>query len=306
MTTEIELQPTRCAICGTEGNASEVYPANFDRQSFSPEVFSARRLPDRIHYRIARCNACGLLRSDPVASPEVLSKLYRQSTLDYSDEIPNLKRTYGRYLMKLDALGVKKNSLLEIGCGNGFFLEKARDLGYADVHGVEPSVSAVGRADLPFRSRIVCDVMKPGLFPAEEFDVICLFQTMDHIPDPRALLGECFRLLAPGGMVLCIHHNAEAFSARLLGERSPIIDIEHTYLFGPEILRRLFSVCGFRVKMSGGAVNRYSLYYLARFLPLPPGIKSAALSFLKATSLGRIPVSLPLGNLYLIAQKPGP
>jgi len=305
MTAEIGLQATRCAICGTEDNSTELYPANFDDQSFSPAVFSARRLPDRIHYRLVRCSACGLVRSDPVADARVLAKLYRESTLDYSEEIPNLKRTYGRYLAALGTPGAKKGALLEIGCGNGFFLEEARARGYGEVRGVEPSASAVEKAAPDLRPDIVCDVMKPGLFPPGTFDVICLFQTLDHIPDPRGLLAECFRLLAPGGKILCVNHDAEAFSARILKERSPIVDIEHTYLFSCETARRLFSACGFRVLETGAAVNRYSLYYLVRFVPVPGGIKSAVLSFLKATGLGSVPLSVPLGNLYLVAQKPG-
>jgi hypothetical protein len=42
---ENNLIATHCAICGTEGNAQELYPANFDDKAFSAETFSARRLP---------------------------------------------------------------------------------------------------------------------------------------------------------------------------------------------------------------------------------------------------------------------
>ena len=52
---KIDLVPTRCAICGAEGNAVELYPANLDFEAFNPSVFSARRLPDRIHYRMVKC-----------------------------------------------------------------------------------------------------------------------------------------------------------------------------------------------------------------------------------------------------------
>src|SRR2546423_1956344 len=133
----IPLAPTRCAICGTEGNAAEIYPANFDFGSLNPDVFSARRLPDRIHYRLVKCRACGLVRSDPIASSELLGQLYAQSTFTYRDEVPDLRRTYGRYLAKLEPYGAGKEALLEIGCGNGFFLEEALSQGYQSVHGVE-------------------------------------------------------------------------------------------------------------------------------------------------------------------------
>jgi SAM-dependent methyltransferase len=220
-----DLCPTRCAICNTEGNVVELYPANFVMEALHPIFFSARRVPDRIHYRIVKCSICGLVRSDPVADSRILGQLYAQSTFDYGDEVDNLKLTYGYYLSKLNKYDVQKRTLLEIGCGNGFFLEEGLKQGYVNVLGVEPSADAVARANSKVRSQIICDMMRPGLFGRGQFDVICMFQVLDHIADPAGLLAECYHVLKPGGLILCINHNIEAISARLLRNRSPIVDI---------------------------------------------------------------------------------
>ena len=301
----VELKNTRCAVCGTEGNASELYPANFDPEALNPAVFSARRLPDRVHYRLVRCKTCGLVRSDPVAPPELLAQLYHESTFTYTDEVADLKRTYGRYLARLDRYGARKDALLEIGCGNGFFLQQALAQGYRSVRGVEPSRAAVSQAAPEVRDSIVCDLMRPGLFGPAEFDVICLFQVFDHVPDPGTLLDACFTALRPGGLVLSLNHNVTAVSARLLGERSPIIDIEHTYLYSPATMRRIFAAHGFRIRKAGSVRNQYSLRYLFRLLPLPAGPKRAVLDWLQRHSIGRVRLWVPLGNLHLVAQKPG-
>jgi len=146
--------------------------------------------------------------------------------------------------------------------------------------------------------------MRPGLFDKERFDIVCLFQVLDHMPDPAALLDECLRILRPGGLVLVLNHNIEALSAAVLGERSPVIDIEHTFLYGIGTLSRLLEKRGFSVKESGSAVNRYSLNYLSRLLPLPGPLKRALSRFLDSSGLGLLPLSVPLGNMYLIAMKP--
>lgn len=299
----VGLHPTRCAICGTEGGATELYPPRLESGHFTPRVFSARRSPDRIHYRMVRCNSCGLVRSDPVADATVLGELYRQSTLDYGAEVGNLRRTYGRYLDRLADLGALKGSLLEVGCGNGFFLAEALLRGYADVRGVEPSLDAVERAEPTLRERIVCDSMRPGLFQAETFDVVCLFQVIDHLPDPAGVLRETCRVLKPGGLVLILSHNVAAVSAKMLGERSPIIDVEHTCLFDRKTLAHLASTQGFASREVGNVWNRYSLQYLAHLSPLPVSGKAVVVRLLSNCRLGRIAVSVPLGNLYLIAQK---
>lgn len=300
----IEWQSTRCAICNTEGNADELYHATFDQQALNPTIFSARRLPDRIHYRIVKCNTCGLVRSDPIVAPEVLTNLYMQSTFDYVDEVPNLKRTYGHYLAKLNKHGGKKSSLLEIGCGNGFFMEEALRHGYNNVRGVEPSIAAVAKANPEVRQHIIRDIMRPGLFEPEEFDVICMFQVLDHIPNPDMALNECFRLMKAGGLILCINHNIEALSARSLKSRSPIIDIEHFYLYSPATMARFFLAHNFQVKDVGLVLNRYTLFYIARLMPLSLLLKRCILTILKNSHIGRLGLSFPLGNLYLIAQKP--
>ena len=300
----LDLLSTSCAICKTEGNAVELYPANFDMRALNPAVFSARRLPDRIHYRLVKCSTCGLVRSDPVASPAVLETLYRRSTFTYSDEVANLKHTYGNYLKKLRVYSSQKDSLLEIGCGNGFFMEEALTQGYKLVRGVEPSREAVSGASPAVRSGIVCDIMRPGLFEPEQFDTICMFQVLDHTPEPGIILEECFRLLKPGGLVLCLNHNIASWTARLLKERSPIVDIEHTYLYSPATITHLFEANGFKVRRVGPTYNRYTLNYLMRLVPLPTALKTSLLNFLKGSPLGRIPLSILLGNLFIIAQRP--
>ncbi|HEY7212707.1 MAG TPA: class I SAM-dependent methyltransferase [Bryobacteraceae bacterium] len=300
----VDVHDTSCAICGTEGNATQLYPANFSSEDFRPEVFSARRLPDRVHYRIVRCNQCGLVRSDPVADPAMIAELYQRSTFDYGDELQNLAITYSTYLKRLDPYAVGRGELLEIGCGNGFFLQQARLCGYESIRGVEPSAAAIQSAPEDIRSRIVRSTMRPGLFANESFDVICLFQVLDHIFDPAALLRTCREILKPGGLILCLNHNAEALSARIMKSRSPIIDIEHTYLYDPKTIAELLSQAGFEVKETGSVRNRYSLGYLIHLVPLPNRLKQRLLKTITTTAIGRVSFWVPLGNLYAIAQRP--
>lgn len=301
--TQVELIPTTCAICRAPGNSEELYPPNFNPEAFNAGIFSARRMPDRIHYRIVRCLECGLVRSDPVASPEALAGLYAGSTFDYGAEVAGLRRTYGHYLSLLDPIVPGKDCLLEIGCGNGFFLEEALERGYRNIRGVEPGREPVSLAAYRIRPHIVCSTMKHGLFAPDTFDTVCLFQVFDHISDPGELLDECLRILKPGGAILLLNHNIASLSARLLGERSPIIDIEHTYLYSPVTLAKLLTLHGFQIARSGGVANTYSLKYLARLVPFPPAVKQSVLSFFGLRFFENFLLTVPLGNLYAVGRK---
>lgn len=303
-TVQPQLHPTSCAICGREGNAAELWPATFDPLAFNARVFSARRLPDRVHYRMVRCDTCGLVRSDPVADEALLADLYKGSTFEYGEEVAAIQATYARALGWLEARSQRCEALLEIGCGNGFFLQQALIQGWQEVRGVEPSADAVAKAPPAVRGLIAQDIMHPGLFRGESFDAVCLFQVLDHISNPTELLEECLRVLRPGGHILALNHNVSAWSARLLGERSPIVDIEHTYLYSPETMRAIFASVGFADPRVNTVRNTYSLTYLAQLLPLPSGAKAWLVPRLRAGRIGGIQVTVPLGNLCLIARKP--
>jgi SAM-dependent methyltransferase len=297
------LAPTSCAICRTPGNADELYPATLTPDAFTAAVFSARRLPDGVHYRMVTCRACGLVRSDPVLGADGLAKLYAASTFDYAGELDGLRATYARALRTVAQLAPARAGLLDVGTGTGFVLELARDSGWSDVCGVEPSADAIAKASPDIRSRIVMDMMRSGLFEAGSFDAVTMFQVLDHMPDPADLLEECRRVLRPGGVLLAFNHNVSAWSARLLGERSPIIDVEHTYLYSPRTIRRLFEEAGYEVASVTAARNTYSLSYLAQLLPLSDRPKTRLLARLGRSRAGALKATVPLGNLCLIARR---
>ncbi len=304
-TDSLRLRPTRCAICGTADSSDELYPARLDPGALTPSVFSARRLPDRTHYRMVRCRSCGLVRSDPVLDAEVMADLYRGSSFDYGDELEGIRATYGAALDRLASVASRRNGLLDVGCGSGFVLELAQDRGWQAVGGVEPSTDAIAKANPDVRPAIVQDVLREGLFQAESFDAVTLFQVLDHVPEPIAFLRECLQIVRPGGAILALNHNVTAWSARMLGERSPIIDVEHTYLYSRETMRRIFGQVGFEVVTVEPVRNTYSIAYLLHLMPLPRALKQSLLPRFRQTRVGRAQLNVPLGNLCLIARRPG-
>ncbi len=308
MNPQFTLHETICAICGSKENSTELYKANVTPNDFTPEIFSARRLPDKIHYRIVRCNNCGLVRSDPTIHSNILTTLYAKSIQNYDLEVKNLTDTYFKYVQEaIKILGIKsipKAGFLEIGCGSGFLLEKAIEYGFGLVLGIEPSVEAVNKSSAHIRPAIICDMLQPGMLQKENFDLICMFQVFDHIANPNALLSECVKALKPGGGLLIFNHDVRALSALVLGENSPIFDVEHTYLYNQNTIGKIAQKHGLKIKIISSATNRISLRHLTHLLPIKQSIKLYLLNKLKNTVFGNFVISLKLGNLFIIAQKP--
>jgi 2-polyprenyl-3-methyl-5-hydroxy-6-metoxy-1,4-benzoquinol methylase len=252
---------TECAICETDIWDDELYSDRLGADAATFGRFSARRQPDRVHYRMVRCRKCGLIRSDPVLPEEELGRLYHGSAFDYPEESLCARRTYQRYVAESLPLFKGRARMLEIGCGNGFFLEKALELGFGEVHGVEPSREAVEAASPAVRDRIKNAPFQEGLYPPEWFNLICGFQVLDHLTRPNEVLRACRGLLQPGGAALFINHDVGAWTNRILGERSPIVDIEHTYLYNKKTMATIFRKNGFEVLRIFPVRNEYALAY---------------------------------------------
>lgn len=299
----MEFVATQCAICRTESNSDVVYEANLDEAAFSVEVFSARRLPDRRYYRWVKCKKCALLRSDPVLTVD-LAELYQKSTFDYSSEIAGLKKAYVEITKKALSPKTPQGSVLEVGGGNGFYLEAALESGFTSAYAVEPSIEAVAVSRPDIRQNTIVDMMKPGLVPDNSHEVVSMFHVMDHLPDPLETVKLCVSTLKPGGTFVVAVHNFNSWSSRLLRAKSPIVDVEHTFLYTKSTAKKLFEASGLVNIKTGSYRNLYSLAYLVHLIPIPSRLKLVILNSGLGRLLQKVKVSVPLGNMWASGQKP--
>lgn len=294
----------KCAICGID-NSQVLFESNFRLSDINELIFSARRIPDKIHYRIVQCQKCGLVYSNPILDLSRIENLYKQSRYTYGEYEKDLISTYSRYLREVKQYLKGNKRLLEIGCGNGFFLLAAQKIGFKKVFGVEPGKETVAKANPEVKKHIINDFFKKGQFKKDYFDLICLFQVLDHIIYPNILLSECFKILKPGGGILCINHDVESWSVKLLREGSPVFDVEHTYLYSKKTLPLIFEKNNFKVVKIFGVANYYPFSYWLRMFPLPEKIKILIEKLSSLLGISEKRFWLKAGNIGIYAQKPG-
>lgn len=292
----------QCAVCGKNQKIKELYPKNFNLKGVNAKTFSARRDPDRIHYRFVVCENCGLIFSNPILPEKEINKFYKNSEFDYSLEASYLKKTYGHYLKKvLPKLSIIR--LLDIGCGNGFFLEEANGMGVKYVFGIEPGIETVGKAPKWLQKKIKVGFFTNRSYKKDMFDIVTCFHTLDHMVNPNVFLKNVYSVLKPEGKALFIVHNTCGLSVKLFREKSPIFDIEHIYLFNKYNLALLFRKNKFKVIETFDVKNRYPLVYWSRMTPLPKPLKTILLNILSHTNTENIPVALKAGNIGIVVQK---
>lgn len=289
-----------CLFCGSDSCFRELYPRNFRDEDLDASVFSARRVTEHFHYRMVRCANTGLVFSREILPDEVLRRLYAGSKVTFNEYAPIIRKDYWRPLESLSE-SMKRGKALEIGCSSGFFLEELQSRGFQEVHGFEPSLEAKQMASPSVRDRIHTEFFTEKAFPDDTFDLICCFQTLDHVSDPMAMLATCRRKLRPGGLLYIIVHDSDGLQARLFGEKSPIIDVEHVYLFNPRNLTMAVEMAGYETLKSFPIRNSYPMKYWLTHAPLP--FKGPINAVCRALGLDRLRLSLSLGNMGIVARK---
>lgn len=296
------MQNVICAICKNNKNTKVLYKENFNFSKINNKTFSARRIPDRTHYRFVKCLKCGLVFSDPIFPASKIEKFYKGSDFNYRKESEYLRKVYYRYFQHMNIIN-KKIQILEIGCGNGFFLDELYKHGYKNVYGIEPGRKSVSKAPESIKKNIEVNIFNANLFRNKKFDLILCFHTLDHLINLNEFIENVNELLKKNGKIFFIVHNTNGLSVKLLGEKSPIFDIEHIYLFNEKSLKRFFEKNGFKNTKVFNIVNKYPLSYWVRLFPFSFFVKEFILRFISLTRIGNLSISLSAGNIGIFAGK---
>ena len=270
--TEILARPQlACSLCGAQGHV--FHSGLIDRQSSVPGAWSIRR---------CTTPQCGLMWLDPAPLEQELYKAY-EYYYTHSGRGPNegviarmmsaMKRGYlanrfgyregvgllariagwvpwlypGRppeldlSVMWLDAW--RKGTLLDGGAGSGWLVAHMNSLGW-DARGLDFDPVAVRNAragGLNFHQGSVFD---QG-FPDATFDAVTLCHSIEHVPDPVALVRECLRIVRPGGQLVMPTPNTDSLGHRIFGDYWLHLDSpRHLHLFNRPSMASMITMAG--------------------------------------------------------------
>ncbi len=204
-------------------------------------------------FEIIECTQCGLWITSPRPDNEQLGAYYHSSTYishsDTSEGIINklykIVRNYTlRQKLKLVRQYVQKGSILDVGCGAGYFLDACRNAGF-DVSGIEPDNSTRNTATEKFKLDIFSEDMLDH-FEADFFDLISMWHVLEHVPDPDKRLHQLHRILKPGGMLFIAVPNRSSYDARHYGAYWAGYDVpRHLWHFSPHEITTIAEKSGF-------------------------------------------------------------
>ncbi len=295
-----------CPICLDEMAPTKVFLRDtIVKSRIVGSSFASRKTPEYMSHAMVRCLGCDVAYVDQPPSETLLAASYHSADYDSAEEAEDAADAYLRVIQPvLHRLAGRSDAALEIGTGTGAFLARLGDAGFRNLVGIEPSVAAIAAARADRRSWIREGIFVEADFASGSFDLICCFMTLEHVREPGDLVSSALRLLKPGGALVVVTHDFRAPVNRILGRRSPIVDLEHMQLFSARSAERLLASRGFIDVVGGSFRNAYRPSYWLRLAPIPSQVKSFAINQLQATGIDRVRLAVNVGNRMTSGFKP--
>lgn len=299
----VPLETVPCNLCGSD-DLAVVYEARSDLERDRELARKFRASGDELLTQpLVRCRRCSLLFVNPRVAAEAMLDGYAEGAdPEYVSQIASRVRTFARTLAEIDRLSPRKGRLLDIGTAAGAFLKAAADDGWEAV-GLEPNawLAAWGREHFGVDIRVGSIDAVP-LAPAT-FDVVTLWDVIEHTPDPMHVLRTTRSLLTPRGLLVVNYPDIGSWIARAMGRRWPFLSSVHLYYFTRRTMREALRRAGFEPIVLRPHIQRLQLGYIAaRGSVVSPALSRLAVRGAALARLDRRDVPYWIGQTFVAAR----
>ena len=161
-----------------------------------------------------------------------------------------LRRTLKTIRRVEQLLGKKRTALkaLDVGCSSGGLIRALQSLG-VEAQGVEPMPKPAQTAR-GYGFTVYQGYLAELALPANAYNLITLFEVIEHLRNPLDLLSECHRLLETGGILVIRTGNTDSWTVKFMKEKWDYFSpwVGHISFFNPESMRLLAERTGFRLE----------------------------------------------------------
>ena len=192
-------------------------------------------IPGKQWGRHVKCRNCHLVYMNPIEKVSKTNEYYHNAKNSHAPTIRDSYLRTAKSQMNLIRKHANGTNLLDIGCAHGFFLFAAAQAGYK-TKGIEISQDAAAYAKREFGLNVEAKAFEDLRFPENHFDVVTLWQVLEHVPYPLAVLREVHRILKPKGLVAVSTPNIEGTPSRLLKKKWWDIKRLHVNQFSTDTL----------------------------------------------------------------------
>ncbi len=290
-----------CNLCGGK-EYDVIYKPS--KKEFNPhEIFSASGGVMGTQ-QIVRCRHCGLMYVNPRIKPEIVIGAYGDAVDElYVSQEEGRKKTFVKALRLVEKYAPNKGKILDVGAAAGFFLDTAKQSGW-ETYGVEPSKWMAKWGNDRFHVNIKAGTLKEAGFPDDYFDVVTMWDVLEHTSDPMGELAEANRVLKKGGILIINYPNAGSSLAKLFRSKWWFFLSVHLYYFTPRTVSRMLAKNNFHPLKSGRHFQTLGLEHLIKMVGLyNKPISNLGLKIAKTFRMGNWQIPYYASQANVIARK---
>jgi 2-polyprenyl-3-methyl-5-hydroxy-6-metoxy-1,4-benzoquinol methylase len=301
------LESVPCNICGSI-ESHVLQPAQYDISSLQNTDFTrtfSSSSDERLNHQLVACAHCGLQYVSPrLRAESVLSGYTGGTDEQFVSQASGREITFGRCLDMIERVWRRApGRLLDIGTGGGSFPYVASKRGWK-VDGCEPNrwlcEWALENYGLPIRPGTVFDQKYAG----NSFDVVTLWDVLEHTPDPKTEVRETHRLLKEDGLLVVNYPDIGSWIARLMGRSWVFLLDVHLYYFTRATIRKLLEDAGFAIVQVRPHFQRLALgYILHRATPYAGLPARVAERIVRVLGIAEWRVPYWMGQTLVVARK---
>ncbi len=259
------------------------------------------------HAQIVECCNCGYVYANPRwAGDDLLDAYEAVEDETYVAERLGRELTFRHHLREMEKhVGVGNGrSLLDVGAYIGVFVEIAVETGW-QACGVEPSEWAAAQAQGRGLNVIHGTQDAPEITGCQ-FDVITMWDVIEHVDSPSDEMAKAYQLLKPGGWLVAHTMDIGSLTARLMGARWPWFMDMHIHYFSQQTMRQMLEKNGFQVHWSGIQGRYLTAAYLAsRVTAYNKPLGKMVTGLVNGLHLAKTAVPVNFGDLFTVyAQRP--
>lgn len=299
------LEDVPCDLCGGSDVTvlREARPAAQRTQRDLVRIFRASS-DEPLVDRLVQCRSCDLVFVSPrVQAPVIVASYGQGEDPTFVSQAEAREKTFARSVERIEALTGGPGRIFDIGTAGGSFLAAAKARGW-QVDGCEPNAWLAGWGKKHYGIDIRVGPLTDHDLPKGQYDVVTLWDVVEHLPQPSAILARARELVKPGGYLIATFPDVGSPSARMLGRFWPFLSSVHLYYFSKTTMARLLEQHGFTVVERRPHTQHLELGYLLHragdVLGAPLRWSSRTLNRTKA---GKRHVAYRLGQTFVAARR---
>lgn len=297
-----------CPICQSKDYVviqKDRYPTDLTREELLKvyQSSSDHQLIDQL----VSCKSCSLVYLNPRVNSNLIIESYSNAVdpvfvQQNVNRIKTFSENFSRICKSINITPSKSKKVLDVGCAGGAFPKAAADLGF-DVVGVEPSKWMVNFSKETYGLDIRQGTLQEQNFKGESFDIITLWDVIEHISEPEKVLVEIRKILKNDGYLIINYPDYDSFARKIFQMKWPFFLSVHLFYFSPETITRLLNNAEFEVTVIRPFWQTLGLGYIIKRASAYFGIFKVFQKLCTLLKMDNIPFTYNIGQTLVVAQK---